>query len=72
MKKCLFEQWKARHQAYLAHKDDADIQAVDEGQTEQKIPEAKKSKRAFSGNKQKTRESGIQDRNREKGPAFKS
>ncbi|HEM2827020.1 FtsQ-type POTRA domain-containing protein [Streptococcus suis] len=46
-KSAFFEQWKARHQAYLAHKDDADIQAVDEGQTEQKIPEAKKSKRGL-------------------------
>ncbi len=41
-KSAFFEQWKARHQAYLAHKDEADIQAVDEGQTEQEIPEAKK------------------------------
>lgn len=46
-KSAFFEQWKARHQAYLAHKDDADIQAVDEGQTEQEIPEAKKSKRVL-------------------------
>lgn len=54
MKKCLFEQWKARHQAYLAHKDEADIQAVDEGQTEQEIPEAKKSKRVLFRNRKKT------------------
>ncbi|HEM5184706.1 TPA: FtsQ-type POTRA domain-containing protein [Streptococcus suis] len=46
-KSAFFEQWKARHQAYLAHKDEADIQAVDEGQTEQEIPEAKKSKRVL-------------------------
>ncbi|MFM0773765.1 cell division protein FtsQ/DivIB [Streptococcus suis] len=46
-KSAFFEQWKARHQAYLAHKDEVEIQAVDEGQTEQKSPKAKKSKRVL-------------------------
>lgn len=46
-KSAFFEQWKARHQAYLAHKDAAEIQAVDEGQTEQENPEAKRVKGSF-------------------------
>ncbi|MGU7998745.1 cell division protein FtsQ/DivIB [Streptococcus suis] len=59
-KSAFFEQWKARHQAYLAHKDEADIQAVDEGQKEQKSPKARKSKRVlFQGinRRQESRES---------------
>ncbi|HFI0400837.1 TPA: cell division protein FtsQ/DivIB [Streptococcus suis] len=59
-KSAFFEQWKARHQAYLAHKDEADVQAVDEGQTEQKSPKARKSKRVlFQGinRRQESRES---------------
>ncbi len=41
MKKCLFEQWKARHQAYLAHKDEVEIQAVDEGKQNRRAQKLK-------------------------------